>query len=80
MNLTSKEEIKNRVHSIIDGLYQDRRNLKWSLNWQDISVADINENIVILNEVDPEEVNLKEAIETIYRMKYNGKITVHTKW
>ena len=80
MNLLSKEEIRDRVHSIIDELYQDRKNLKWSLNWNDISVVDITENIVTLDEVDPEETNLKEGIEKIYSMKYNERIIVHTKW
>jgi hypothetical protein len=80
MNLLSKEEIRDRVHSIIDELYQDRKNLKWSLNWNDISVVDITENIVTLDEVDPEETNLKEGIEKIYSMKYNEQIVVHTKW
>lgn len=80
MNLLSKEEIKDRVHSIIDELYLDRKNLKWSLNWQDISVVDITENVVTLDEVDPEETNLKEGIEKIYSIKYNERIIVHTKW
>lgn len=80
MNLLSKEEIRDRVHSIIDELYQDRKNLKWSLNWNDISVVDITENIVTVDEVDPEETNLKEGIEKIYSMKYNERIIVHTKW